>query len=75
MNEWLVPTRSPLFYSLYLVNKGIQVGLTVQTAACEVSRGELVFYAIFQPYLVIYGGQFRQLEKLNGPGSDPATFH
>ena len=46
---------------------------------CRVSRsaariGELVFYAIFQPYLVIYGGQFPQLEKQIVPASEPATF-
>ena len=36
--------------------------------------GELVFYAIFQPYLVIYGGQFPQLEEQIISGSEPATF-
>jgi len=36
--------------------------------------GELVFYAIFQPHLVIYGGQFPQLEEHIVPGSEPATF-
>ena len=30
--------------------------------------GELVFYAIFQPCLVIYGGQFPQLEEQSGEG-------
>ena len=35
---------------------------------------ELVFYAIFQPYSVIYGGQFPQLEEQIVPGSEPATF-
>ena len=34
--------------------------------------GELVFYAISQPYLVIYGGQFPQLDEQVDPGSEPA---
>ena len=33
-----------------------------------------MFYAIFQPYLVIYGGQFPQLEELVVPCSEPAPF-
>ena len=36
--------------------------------------GELVFYAIVQPCLVIYGGQFPQLEEHIVPGSEPAAF-
>ena len=36
--------------------------------------GELVRYAIFQPTLVIYGGQFPQLEEHIVPGSEPASF-
>ena len=40
----------------------------------EVRWGELVLYAIFQPYLAIYGGQFPQLEEQIVPGSKPATF-
>ena len=32
------------------------------------------FYAIFQPYLVIYGGQFPLLEEQIVPVSEPATF-
>ena len=35
---------------------------------------ELVLHAIFQPCLVIYGGQFPQLEEQTVPGSEPATF-
>ena len=35
--------------------------------------GELVLYAIFQPCLVIYGGQFSQLEEQLVTGSEPAT--
>ena len=30
--------------------------------------------AIFQPYLVVYGGQFPQPEKQIVPGSEPAAF-
>jgi len=37
-------------------------------------NGELMPNAIFQPYMVIYGGQFPQLEGQNVPGSEPATF-
>ena len=35
-----------------------------------------MFYAIFQPCLVIhvYGGQFPKLEEQIVPGSEPATF-
>ena len=36
--------------------------------------GDLVLYAIFQPCLVIYGGQFPQLEEHIVHGSEPATF-
>ena len=36
--------------------------------------GKLVLCAIFQPCLVIYGGQFPQLEEQIVPGSEPATF-
>ena len=36
--------------------------------------GELVLNAIFQPYMVIYGGQFPQLEGQIVPGSEPAAF-
>ena len=36
--------------------------------------GELVLYEIFQPCLVIYGGQFPQLEEQIVHGSEPATF-
>ena len=36
---------------------------------------ELVLYAIFQPCLVRYGGQFPQLEETSVNGSEPATFH
>ena len=43
-------------------------------STCEVNWGELVFYAIFQPCLVIYGGQFPQLEEQIVHGSEPATF-
>ena len=35
--------------------------------------GELVLYAIFQPCLGIYGGQFPQLEEHIVPGSEVAT--
>ena len=35
--------------------------------------GKFVFYAIFQPCLVIYGGQFPQLGEQIVPGSEPAT--
>ena len=35
---------------------------------------ELVFYAIFQLFLVTYGGQFPELEGQIVPGSGPATF-
>ena len=38
----------------------------------NVRWAELVLYAIVQPYLVIYGGQFPQLEEQIG--SEPATF-
>ena len=34
----------------------------------------MVFYAIFQPYMVIYGRQFPQLEEHIVTGSEPATF-
>ena len=34
----------------------------------------MVLYAIFQPCLVIYGGQFPQLEEQIVPGSESATF-
>ena len=34
----------------------------------------MVFFAIFQPYYVIYGGQFPNLEEQIVPGSEPATF-
>ena len=34
----------------------------------------LVFYTIFQPYLVIYGGQFPEMEEQIVPGIEPATF-
>ena len=37
-------------------------------------EGELVLFAIFQPCLVIYGGQFPQLEEHIVPRSEPATF-
>ena len=37
-------------------------------------RGELVCYAIYQPYLVICGRQFPQLEEQIVPGSEPAIF-
>ena len=40
----------------------------------RVKWGELVFEAIFQPFLVIYGGQFPQIEEQIVPGSEPATF-
>ena len=40
-----------------------------------VRLGDLVFYAIVQPFLVKYGGQFPQLEEQIVPGSEPATFH
>ena len=40
----------------------------------KLREGELVFNAIFQPYLVLYGGQFPQLEEQLVPGSDSAAF-
>ena len=38
-------------------------------------NGELVLYVIFQPCLVIYGGQFPQLEEQIVPWSEAATVH
>ena len=40
----------------------------------EMLRGELVLYAIFQPCMVIYGGQFPQVEEQIVLVSEPATF-
>ena len=49
--------------------------LTLSFSHLNLRYGEL-FYAIFQRYLVIlvYGGQFPQLEKQIVPGTEPATF-
>ena len=42
----------------------------------EECEGELVLYAVFQPYLVIhvYGGQFQQLEVQLVSASELATY-
>jgi len=52
--------KSKLFYLLFLTAICPRQCLVKTLNRCE---GELMFYAIFQPCVVIYGSQFPQLEE------------
>ena len=52
----------------------MELNYSINMVRNKVDDDGLVSYGIFQPYLVIYGGQFPKLEEHIIPGSEPATF-